>query len=153
MLSPLTKYVFPTLSHVALRSINFWQRSPAMLINIGSNVGYCQTFPALPCPALPCRFPPHSHRSTCFRGGVAVLGLNFSDWYVSSSVAGDITQKGFEKKRSKLLAPYVPKQPPGQYSLGVDEWLIGSCHSIHCKAQIFKLKELARVSQDQDLSV
>lgn len=28
--------------------------------------------------------------------------------------AGDITQKGYEKKRSRLLAPYVPKQTPGK---------------------------------------
>ena len=29
-----------------------------------------------------------------------------------SSVAGDITQKGYEKKRSRLLAPYLPKEGP-----------------------------------------
>lgn len=27
--------------------------------------------------------------------------------------AGDITQKGYEKKRTRLLAPYVPKQAQG----------------------------------------
>jgi hypothetical protein len=29
------------------------------------------------------------------------------------SFAGDITQKGYEKKRTRLLAPYVPKQAQG----------------------------------------
>lgn len=28
-------------------------------------------------------------------------------------VTGDITQKGYEKKKTRLLAPYAPKQPQG----------------------------------------
>lgn len=31
-------------------------------------------------------------------------------------VTGDITQKGYEKKKTRLLAPYAPKQPQGLYS-------------------------------------
>ncbi|KAK3918800.1 Disco-interacting protein 2 [Frankliniella fusca] len=38
----------------------------------------------------------------------------FSDVPLFLHVAGDITQKGYEKKRSKLLAPYVPKQSAGR---------------------------------------
>lgn len=33
------------------------------------------------------------------------------------SFAGDITQKGYEKKRTKLLAPYAPKQNQGRSRL------------------------------------
>lgn len=32
-------------------------------------------------------------------------------------VTGDITQKGYEKKKTRLLAPYVPKQPQGAYTI------------------------------------
>lgn len=37
-------------------------------------------------------------------------------------VTGDITQKGYEKKRTRLLSPYVPKQNASKlylYSLPV----------------------------------
>jgi len=30
-------------------------------------------------------------------------------------LSGDITQKGYEKKRSRLLAPYAPKQSHGEF--------------------------------------
>ena len=30
--------------------------------------------------------------------------------------SGDITQKGYEKKRSRLLAPYAPKQQQGEFA-------------------------------------
>lgn len=33
--------------------------------------------------------------------------INFTP---SLLLAGDITQKGYEKKRTRLLSPYVPKQ-------------------------------------------
>lgn len=33
---------------------------------------------------------------------------------------GDITQKGYEKKRTRLLAPYVPKQAQGMFLLHFD---------------------------------
>ena len=32
-----------------------------------------------------------------------------------SLLTGDITQKGYEKKRTRLLAPYVPKQAQGMF--------------------------------------
>lgn len=35
---------------------------------------------------------------------------------VVPSVAGDITQKGFEKKRTRLLSPYVQKQNASKYN-------------------------------------
>jgi hypothetical protein len=33
------------------------------------------------------------------------------------SFAGDITQKGYEKKRTRLLTPYVPKQAQGMLAV------------------------------------
>lgn len=42
-------------------------------------------------------------------------------------VLGDITQKGYEKKRAKLLAPYVP-QTQGRYLFGWREaWGVSGC--------------------------
>lgn len=35
--------------------------------------------------------------------------------YFFFSVVGDITQKGYEKKRGRLLAPYMPKETQGEY--------------------------------------
>lgn len=37
------------------------------------------------------------------------LSLSVSVWISVSVHTGDITQKGYEKKRSKLLAPYIPQ--------------------------------------------
>lgn len=35
-------------------------------------------------------------------------------WILFFSVTGDITQKGYEKKRGRLLAPFIPKETPGK---------------------------------------
>lgn len=32
--------------------------------------------------------------------------------FLSSVLPGDITQKGYEKKKSRLLQPYFTKNPP-----------------------------------------
>jgi hypothetical protein len=39
------------------------------------------------------------------------LFTDFPFSFFLSRPTGDITQKGYEKKRSRLLAPYLPKPP------------------------------------------
>ncbi|CAL9689779.1 unnamed protein product [Knipowitschia caucasica] len=46
---------------------------------------------------------------------------------------GDITQKGYEKKRSKLLAPYIPQIQGVDPSLHVDSRAQGSAHILSTK--------------------
>lgn len=41
-----------------------------------------------------------------------IIFFKFFNVYTFLFVTGDITQKGYEKKKTRLLAPYVPKQQP-----------------------------------------
>uniref|UniRef100_A0AAR2KEJ1 DMAP1-binding domain-containing protein n=1 Tax=Pygocentrus nattereri TaxID=42514 RepID=A0AAR2KEJ1_PYGNA len=46
--------------------------------------------------------------------------------------AGDITQKGYEKKRAKLLAAYIPQtQSKSSFSLSLSLCPFSSCHTLH----------------------
>lgn len=57
-----------------------------------------------------------------------MMMISIDDWN-NCSASGDITQKGFEKKRIKLLAPYQPKQSKIKDSMEEDEeiWIFRRC--------------------------
>lgn len=50
------------------------------------------------------------------KSGVILLKKNLNpDLKFDIFVSGDITPKGYEKKRSRLLTPYLPKQNSSKY--------------------------------------
>lgn len=45
---------------------------------------------------------------------IIILKLYSLTNFLRFLISGDITQKGYEKKRSRIVAPYVPKQALGK---------------------------------------